>query len=212
MKAEKEEWKGDAFILTHAGRKFRYDGFGPEDICIEDIAHSLAHLCRYTGHTIMFYSVAQHSLLVSEKVPGGPEDKLVALLHDVAEAYTNDLASPLKKYLRQLLDEDGYCPYADLQNRITAAVYERYGVERIPDDVRLYDQAAGVFEAEGFMGLSVGDLGKYKFPTELRGLWVPWEPREFAGKNADREFGEVETEFIRRFEALMFAVGREKLV
>lgn len=198
------------FIITHTGRVFPYDDVSPENICIEDIAHSLSHLCRYTGHTNMFYSVAQHSLLVAEKVVGSPEAKLAALLHDAAEAYTNDLSSPLKRYL----DDCELCCsyYSTLQDRITGAVCIRFGIRDIPDDVWLYDRAAGMFEAEGFVGLSVGQLREYGFPTDLRGLWEPWKPKEFAGKNSDREFGEVKTEFIRRFEDLMHAVCREHLI
>jgi hypothetical protein len=214
-KAEKVGiWKGRPLILTYTGKEFPYDDVSPDNICIEDIAHSLAHLCRYTGHTCMFYSVAQHSLLVAEKIPGGPGEKLVGLLHDAAEAYTNDLASPLKRWLGEN-DCSFYkdtSAYSDLQDEITAAVYRKYGITSIPNSVRLYDQAAGLFEAEGFMGLSVEQLERYPFPLELRGLWQPWDPKGFAGKNVDREFGEVETEFIRRFEALMYAVGREKLI
>lgn len=82
------------WIMTHTGKKFR--PFSPriEDIDIEDIAHALSNLCRFNGHTSKFYSVAEHSILVSELCPD--ELKLKGLLHDAAEAYLGDVPSPLK--------------------------------------------------------------------------------------------------------------------
>lgn len=207
QKAEGESnWKGKPFILTYTGKVFSFNCVTMDHIDICDIAHALSQLCRYTGHTNMFYSVAQHSLLVSEKMPGGPADKLCGLLHDGAEAYTNDLASPLKRWM----DEAGCCGsvYGSLQDSITAMIYNKFGVTTIPPDVRLYDMAAGVFEAEGFLGLNEEELEQYSFPVEVRGLWQPWDPKGFAGQNSDREMGEVEVAFLERFETLMDQLGR----
>jgi hypothetical protein len=61
------------------------------------IAHALANLCRWTGHTRRFYSVAEHSLRVANLVPA--KYKLQALLHDAAEAYIGDIATPLGRLL-----------------------------------------------------------------------------------------------------------------
>lgn len=66
----------------------------PEHVVLEDIAHSLAHQCRFTGHTIEFYSVAEHSVLASYLVPD--EHRMAALMHDSAEAYVGDWPRPLK--------------------------------------------------------------------------------------------------------------------
>lgn len=64
---------------------------------IEDIAHALSHICRFTGHTSVHYSVAEHSYRASFCVP---EDfALEALLHDASEAYLGDVSSPLKSLL-----------------------------------------------------------------------------------------------------------------
>lgn len=66
----------------------------PEEVDIVDIAHHLSQLCRYTGATPRFYSVAEHSYLMSFAVPR--EHQLCALLHDATEAYLGDIGRPLK--------------------------------------------------------------------------------------------------------------------
>lgn len=42
-------------IVTRSGLYFDFENPTPDMICIEDIAHALSHLCRYTGHTREFY-------------------------------------------------------------------------------------------------------------------------------------------------------------
>lgn len=69
----------------------------PENVRIEDIAHSLSNQCRYNGHTPEFYSVAEHSVRVSSCLP--PKHQLAGLLHDAAETYLGDIVRPLKPML-----------------------------------------------------------------------------------------------------------------
>jgi hypothetical protein len=87
--------KGD-WIQTFTGRRFWPMDPRLDDIDIEDIAHALAMKCRFSGHTDLFYSVAEHSILVSRAVK---EHKLAALLHDASEAYLTDVPRPIKPYL-----------------------------------------------------------------------------------------------------------------
>lgn len=83
-------------IVTFSGRVIEPLNPDPAQIDLEDIAHALANQCRFTGHTKEFYSVAQHSVLVSYEC--APEDALWGLLHDASEAYLADIARPVKKF------------------------------------------------------------------------------------------------------------------
>jgi hypothetical protein len=64
------------------------------------IAHALGMICRYNGHCNIFYSVAEHSLLVAglmaELKLGDPFE---GLMHDAAEAYLRDIPAPWKQLL-----------------------------------------------------------------------------------------------------------------
>lgn len=97
MAASLETRRGD-WISTFTGRVFWPLDPRPEDVDIVDIAHALSHLCRWGGHTTAHWSVAQHSIMVSEIAP--QELALAALLHDAAEAYIGDLMRPVKRNLR----------------------------------------------------------------------------------------------------------------
>jgi hypothetical protein len=90
------ERKG-AWMQLASGRPYWPIDPRPEDVFIEDIAHALGMICRYGGHCLDFYSVAEHSVHVSHLVP--PEHALKALLHDGGEAYCCDIPRPLKKSL-----------------------------------------------------------------------------------------------------------------
>ena len=56
------------WIQTFTGKVVDLETPTPESISIEDIAHATARLCRYTGHTFRFYSVAEHCIFVSIRV------------------------------------------------------------------------------------------------------------------------------------------------
>ncbi len=98
-------------IITYTGKCFNLLNPKPEMVCIEDIAHSLAYQCRYTGHTREFYSVAQHCVLMARnhELSGDPMQKL---LHDAGETYIGDIARPWKALLGICIpQESGYGEY-----------------------------------------------------------------------------------------------------
>ena len=84
-------------ITTYLGSPFWVHDPRPEEIEIEDIAHALSFACRFGGHSRVYYSVAQHSVLVSLECP--VVHALYGLLHDAAEAYLADIPDPAKALL-----------------------------------------------------------------------------------------------------------------
>jgi len=87
-----------SWIITHTGKKIDIENTRPEDIDINDIAFALSHIPRFNGH-VGCYSVAQHSVHVAELAPN--RLTVAALLHDAAETYIGDLASPNQKTRRE---------------------------------------------------------------------------------------------------------------
>lgn len=88
--------RGD-WIQTFSGRQFWPMDPRADDVDILDIAHALSMQCRFAGHCIRFYSVAEHCVHLSRTVPR--EHALWALLHDASEAYLVDVPRPVKPYL-----------------------------------------------------------------------------------------------------------------
>lgn len=116
------------YIQTYTGIKFDLVNPKPEMVSPVDIAHALGRLCRFTGHTANHYSVAQHCVEVSLRVPS--ELALVGLLHDAAEAYVGDVSSPLKALLPA---------YQEIEWKVWLAIAERFNVN--PDDIHLVKDA-----------------------------------------------------------------------
>ncbi|EDW8118154.1 HD family hydrolase [Salmonella enterica subsp. enterica serovar Sundsvall] len=106
-----------SYIQTLSGRKFNFINPTAADVDIEDIANALSNICRFSGHLPEFYSVAQHSVLASQIVP--PEFAFEALLHDAAEAYCQDIPSPLKALLPD---------YRRIETRVDGLIREVFGL------------------------------------------------------------------------------------
>lgn len=87
---------------------------------LEDIAHALSQMCRFSGHTRFHYSVAQHSVYVSLAMPvSRPRLRLAALLHDAAEAYMSDISSPLKHVLPD---------YKAIETSLLQRIFDHFGI------------------------------------------------------------------------------------
>ena len=152
-------------ILTAGGSYFDFLQPHTSAFTIEDIAHALSHICRFTGHTRTHYSVAQHSVLVCDLAPA--EHKLEALLHDAHEAYVGDVNSPLKTLLPM---------YREVEQLAEAALRRAFGLpEWKSREVKLADLSA--YQIERFVLMpphchEVGEDPPHPYPLH------PLQPRE----------------------------------
>lgn len=138
------------WIQTYSGGCFWPLDPMASEVRIEDIAHALSNLCRYAGHCSSFYSLAEHSVLVSHHVPR--EDALWGLLHDGAEAYSADIPRPLKRFLRE---------WPAIESRIMDAICDRFGMaHHQPDSVTHADHAILSDERAALMAGGCRDWGR----------------------------------------------------
>ena len=175
---ETGEVMGDrgGFIQTWSGKRFYPLDPRPEDIDVNDILHSLSNMCRFAGHCTQFYSVAQHSVLVSLLCE--PEDALWGLLHDASESFLVDIPSPLKK-----LPE--FQAYRDAEARLMGVICDVFGLSKDePDSVKIADKRMLATEARD-LTLTEGrgwvtDVEPYDFHIK------PWTPEYTRAKFVSR--------------------------
>ena len=169
-----------SYIQTY-GSVFWYDDLKKNKIEIEDVAQSLSHQCRYNGHCGVFYSVAEHSVLVHDIVMDyvhGQYDalkvcriRLATLLHDASEAYMSDLPSPLKQMQEMQ-------PYRIIEEKIHRLVMTQFGVLDDYDDPSIkdaIDQADKAMLALESRSLHIKPMSwhyHYPAPTVQLGLWA----------------------------------------
>lgn len=133
----------DPWITTYTGKRFVPLNPTTESIDIKDIAHALSNICRFTGHSSEFYSVAQHSVLVSHLC--NYENRLHGLLHDASEAYIFDCASPLKR-------SPEFEFYRKIEESIQNIIFEKFNLTNLDhDDVKRADILLLATEAKSFM-------------------------------------------------------------
>lgn len=109
-------------IETYSGRAFPVLKPLAELVVIEDIAHALANICRFGGHTRRFYSVAEHCCHVRDLVAGWGYSRCAvqaSLLHDAHEAYMGDCVRPLKH--SPIMEE-----YRIAGNRVQEIIWEAF--------------------------------------------------------------------------------------
>lgn len=195
--AERARLKHKGWIQTLSGKQFWPLDPRAEDVCIEDIAHSLSLKCRFTGHVRKFYSVADHCIRVSYAVR--PAFALPALLHDAAEAYLCDVAAPIKRYIGSLEGPDEtpglvVVPFSKLEDRVLDAIFKGLGLSALrsvaeSEEVKRADLAVLASEVRDLMGP----------PPEDWGLTVP--PHSDY-KIVPQSMDDVEFNFVQRFREL----------
>lgn len=159
--------RGD-WIQTAMGRQFWPMDPRPDEVFIDDIAHALSMLCRFGGHCLRFYSVAEHSVLLSRVA--APEHKLWALLHDASEAYLVDVPRPIKPML---------AGYKALEEKIQRAIAVRFNLHfGIPEKIKSLDRAILLTERAQNMTFTVDDWAIQEVPLEIElQCWEPWRAR-----------------------------------
>jgi hypothetical protein len=169
--------ENEAWIQTYSGRRFNPTNPVVDAIVIQDIAHSLSMQCRFSGHVKNFYSVAQHSVLVSYICDSA--DALWGLLHDASEAYLVDIPRPLK-YSGKM------DAYLEFENNMQQAICKRFYLpSQEPKSVKIADKQLLSTEARDLMG-------------ELHPDWaLPCEPLPFKIEALSQP--EAKHLFMRRF-------------
>jgi hypothetical protein len=135
------------YLQTVSGRWVNPFDPDPSQLDAGDIARALANQCRFGGHSRVFYSVAQHSVIVSELVEqrgGDTEDSFAALMHDATEAYLGDMPHPLKH--RSPLG----AAFKAAEDHLEQALRERFRIKPDVAEIKPVDRALLASERRAF--------------------------------------------------------------
>ena len=153
-------------VSTKSGRRVALLNPSPSQIVIGDIAHGLAHQCRFNGQTNKFYSVAQHSVLVASILPR--ELRLAGLLHDASEAYLGDVVQPLKELLPE---------YQAIEENFCKVLGMRFGVNLQHNDaIRHADLVVLATERRDLMPMDMADWSSIAGITPMSRTIKPMSP------------------------------------
>jgi hypothetical protein len=175
------------YLQTVSGRWVNPFDPDPAQLDAGDIARALANQCRFGGHSRVFYSVAQHSVIVSRLVEergGDVEEVFAALMHDATEAYLGDMPHPLKH--RSPLG----AAFREAEAHLEQAIRERFGIKPDVPGIKEADRALLATERRAFSAET------WHWP-ELEGVepldlelsaWSPGQAAdEFAARYAELE-------------------------
>lgn len=128
-------------LVTYTGSLIDPHNPDPFAISIFDIANALSRICRFSGNTPKFYSVAEHSIRVSKLVPD--HMALEALLHDATEAYLGDVPAPVKNMLPD---------YKEVEERFQNAIDIRFGLPALQSpEIKMADYQMLLIENQELM-------------------------------------------------------------
>jgi hypothetical protein len=149
--ADHEPPREGGWIQTFTGGRIYPMDARLEELNVKDIAHALANTCRYGGHCIHYYSVAQHSVLVSHACKS--QHALTGLMHDAAEAYLGDMPRPIKH-------GPGMGAFRSAERALERLIAARFGlVFPFPNDVVWADSALLATEKRDLLRkLQVGEV------------------------------------------------------
>ena len=145
-----------SWIQTYSGLQFWPLDARAEEVNVEDIAHSLSMLCRFNGHMEKFYSVAEHSVYVSQLA--AKENRLWGLMHDAAEAYLSDIPSPVKIHLEQ---------FKTMEDNLLSVICSRFNLNSdMPPEIKNIDMVLLATEKKVLMKKEPGSWGVLPEPSD----------------------------------------------
>ena len=130
----------DDAMVSYSGKVGRISQFGADLVSLDDIAHNLSRLCRFSGGTSRFYSVAEHCIYCRDifrwgwnRRPFSSEEakqdtvrlELLLLLHDAAEAYISDIPAYVKAAAPELLT---------IEARIRKSIFRYFHIEDLTEE------------------------------------------------------------------------------
>lgn len=166
------------WMQTYSGRQFWPMDPRAEEVEIADIAHSLGMQCRYAGHCINFYSVAEHSVHVARWLLANGHDRVTALqglLHDAPEAYLVDVPRPVKPFLPG---------YKEAEARVWTEIAKRFDIPvRLHPAVHEADNRILGDERAQNMARSAAEWADTGPPLDI--MIECWRPAEAPGRFID---------------------------
>ena len=184
-------------ITTFKGTEF--NPFGKE-LDIEVIARGLSRTGRFSGQGNEFYSVAQHSVLLSQIViTKGFSNitSLVALLHDSPDFLLGDISTPIRKHLKLIMYNGLYDNILNNFLSVFLAPYNNFIKHFIQFDI--FDKRLALTEAKA-LDINTSDWNDPRYtvspyPIEIIPTWTH--------KHAEKRF-------MYRFKGLMNKINTKK--
>lgn len=171
--------KANPHINLSNGRRFYYLDFLGSSIEIGTIAHSLARIPRYGGHALgPQYTVADHSIRVSQELNYDVNLALWGLLHDAAEHVIGDIPTPLK-------------------NRLFIQITDQYNMSLTEYEDIILMAVAGAFQLPWPIPEAVHKADAVLFQREILELF----DTEYT--TIERKPSEVQKAFLDRFDSLI---------
>jgi len=183
------------WITTYSGQRVNSLHVITNQIRVGDMVRGISMQTRYLGQIRDFYSIAEHSVLVSrisELMDDDPLTQRAALLHDGHEYLTGDFPSPFKYDVPGLREWEG-----EIEKVFRCALNLPAQSDPIWQKIKLYDLLALHFEADNLMECDAGWIERDKVDQVKRlGLTIQCLPWREAAKAF---WGRAHEVFLRAF-------------
>jgi hypothetical protein len=161
--------RDDTWILTATGGRFDLLDPRIEDVKLWDMALATAGIRRFTGHVGGNYTVNTHTRNIVAALPWAY--KGWGYVHDLAEAYTGDASTPLKRVMR-MFSEARYSAFDRVSDHIESVVFQAFGFpSAMPEEahrvVKQFDLALYAAEKRDLMPAQILPWTQPALPTPL---------------------------------------------